>query len=111
MRVLACVAFALLPIGSSSAQTGPNSPGSGEDGAAALNPADGMDPMNLYRTRPGCVSIPRQVAGEDREYRGTRLDQLPPGKLLLAVERRVDGCPEIVLASEERRRERDRLAR
>lgn len=109
MRIPAIIALALLPLESSSAQPSPQAPAAGERGAAIAGPIE--DPMNRYRIRPGCVSIPQQVAGEDREYRGTRLDRLPPGKLLLAVDRRIDGCPEIVLASEERRRERARLTR
>ena len=59
---------------------------------------------NLYADRDGCTSIPRQVAGEDRRYGSTRLDQQPPGQLLLAVHRTVDGCPVVTFAREERRR-------
>lgn len=53
--------------------------------------------------RPNCVSIPRQVAGEDRRYDGTRLDRQPPGRLILTVQREVNGCPEVVFANELRR--------
>jgi hypothetical protein len=60
---------------------------------------------NRLAARPDCVSIPRQVAGEDRKYPGTRLDQQPPGKLLYAVDRQVDGCRVATLVSEERRRQ------
>lgn len=69
----------------------------------------GPEPLmtpNLYREPPGCESIPRQVAGEDRRYEGTRLDQLPPGKLLYAVDRQVDGCRVVTFVAEERRRQR-----
>ena len=61
---------------------------------------------NLYRDRPGCASIPRQVAGEDRRYDGTRLDRQPPGKALLAVHRSVDDCPVVTFVNEERARRR-----
>ncbi len=53
--------------------------------------------QNIFRDRDGCLPIPQQVAGEKREYRGTRLDQQPPAHLLLAVDRRVNGCPEATL--------------
>ena len=61
---------------------------------------------NLYRDRAGCTSIPRQVAGEDRRYDGTRLDRQPPGKALLAVDRSIDDCPVATFVSEERARRR-----
>lgn len=61
---------------------------------------------NLYPGRAGCTPIPRQVAGEDRRYNGTRLDQQPPGKALFAVHRSIDGCPVATLVSEERARRR-----
>jgi hypothetical protein len=61
---------------------------------------------NLYRQPADCESIPWQVAGEDRRYGATRLDQQPPGKTLLAVHRVIDGCPVATLASEERARRR-----
>jgi hypothetical protein len=56
--------------------------------------ADRFDPINAYRTRQGCRSIPQQVAGADRRYEGSRLDRQPPGHLLLAVGREIDGCPQ-----------------
>ena len=52
--------------------------------------------------RPGCTPIVVQVAGEDREYHGTRLDQQPPARTLYAVDRRVDGCREAVFVNERR---------
>ena len=52
--------------------------------------------------RPGCTPIVVQVAGEDREYRGTRLDQQPPARLLYAVDRRVNGCREVTFVNERR---------
>lgn len=62
-------------------------------------PADSPRPaaQNVLGDRPGCVPIPQQVAGEMREYRGSRLDQQPPAQLLLAVDRRVNGCPEATI--------------
>lgn len=61
---------------------------------------------NLYLDRADCASIPRQVAGEDRRYGATRLDQQPPGRALLAVDRSVDGCPVVTFVHEERARRR-----
>jgi hypothetical protein len=56
----------------------------------------------LDEPRPGCTPIVVQVAGEDREYRGTRLGQQPPARLLYAVDRRVDGCREVTFVNEQR---------
>jgi hypothetical protein len=50
---------------------------------------------NAHGDRPGCTPIVQQVAGENRKYRGTRLDQQPPAQLLLAVDRQVGGCREV----------------
>lgn len=61
--------------------------------AAAPQPAA----QNVFRETPGCLPIPQQVAGEKRDYRGTRLDRQPPAQLLLAVDRRVNGCPEATI--------------
>ena len=61
-------------------------------------------PNALGETPPGCIPVPQQVAGEDRDYPGTRLDQQPPGKLLHAVERQVNGCREVTFVAEERQR-------
>jgi hypothetical protein len=99
MRDLAFVPLALLCIGAAAPQAGPPAPA---QAAPELNPHS-FDRMNAMPARPDCVSIPRQVAGEDRRYDGTRLDRQPPGRLILAVERRVNGCPEVVFANEQRR--------
>src|SRR6185295_478329 len=66
-------------------------------------PPDSFDRMNAFREGPGCKSILRQVTGEDRSRNGTRLDQQPPGRTILAVDRQVNGCHEVALLSEERR--------
>ena len=58
----------------------------------------------LDEPRPDCTPIVVQVAGEDREYRGTRLDQQPPAQLLYAVDREVDGCREVTFVHDEDRR-------
>ena len=107
MRVPAISALVLLPLAASAATPVEEAPAAGS-AVVPAEPAESLDRMNVYRVRPDCVSIPQQVAGEDREYDATRLDRLPPGKLLLAVEREVGGCPEAVLASEERRRQTGR---
>ena len=57
----------------------------------------GADMPNAHRNLPGCLPIVQQVAGENRVHRGTRLDQQPPAKLLLAVDRHVDGCREVTI--------------
>ena len=107
MRALHLVALFVLPFAAGAAVPCEHAP-SDSRFESADGAADRLDPMNVYRERPGCVSIPRQVAGEDRTYDATRLDRLPRGTLLLAVEREVDGCPEVVLATEERRRVTER---
>lgn len=56
----------------------------------------------LDEPRPGCMPIVVQVAGEDREYRGTRLDEQPPARLLFAVDRQVNGCREATFVNERR---------
>ena len=70
-------------------------------------PAEGFDRMNLHREQPGCVPIARQVAELGRGgNRAQRLDRLPPGHAFLAVDRRVNGCREVTLLRDERRRRR-----
>ena len=100
MRQLAFVPLALLCIGAAPPQGAP--PPAPAQTAPELNPHS-FDRMNLMRERPNCESIPRQVAGEDRRYDGTRLDRQPPGRMILAVQREVNGCPEVAFANEIRR--------
>ena len=90
------------PPASSASLAPPAAPGAWEPPVSA----DRSDRMNLYRQKPGCRSIPDQVAGADRRYDGARLDRLPQGHTVLAVERHVDGCREVVLLRDERRRRR-----
>ena len=63
-----------------------------------------LDRMNVYQPRAHCVPIERQIAGTDRRRNGTRLDQQPDGRLLLAVDRQVDGCHEVTFVNGQRRR-------
>ena len=68
--------------------------------AAPARPAQAKRPglhrtPNVHRDLPGCRPIAQQVAGEDRKYRGTRLNEQPPAQLLAAVDRQVDGCREV----------------
>ncbi|HYD11586.1 MAG TPA: hypothetical protein VEC11_01935 [Allosphingosinicella sp.] len=100
MRNLAFIPLALLCIGAAPPRGEP-APMPAQT-APELNPHS-FDRMNVMRARPNCESIPRQVAGDDRRYDGTRLDQQPPGRLILAVERHVNGCPEVAFANETRR--------
>jgi hypothetical protein len=70
-------------------------------------PPASPDPQRITRNmldepRAGCTPIVVQVAGEDREYRGTRLDQQPPARLLYAVDRQVNGCREATFVNEQR---------
>ena len=100
MRKLAFVPLALLCIGATPPQGAP--PPAPAQTAPELNPHS-FDRMNVMQARPNCESVPRQVAGEDREYDGTRLDRLPPGRTILAVQREVNGCPEVAFANGQRR--------
>jgi hypothetical protein len=98
MRKLAFVSLALLCIGAA--------PPPATSPAPATPPADAqpsLDRMNVMRDQPGCTSIARQVSGEDRRYDATRLDQQPPGRLILAVDRQVDGCREVTFANGQQR--------
>ena len=56
----------------------------------------------LGEARPGCMPIVQQVSGEKREYRGTRLDQQPPARMLFAVDRQVNGCHEATFVNQRR---------
>jgi hypothetical protein len=105
MRFLALLPLALLSVGSS-ANPPARSPAAAVPPAGEVRPAppDSFDRMNAFRETPGCKSILLQVAGEDRSRNGTRLDQQPPGRMILAVDRQVNGCHEVALLSEERRR-------
>jgi hypothetical protein len=96
MRVLTLCALALLTAAS------PPSPSSSRTGEIIVG-SSADEPMNPLPTGPGCTSILRQVAGEDRSRDGTRLDHELPGRLILAVERRDNnGCREVVFANERR---------
>jgi hypothetical protein len=73
---------------------------------APAEPRQASEPFrpmpNAFSDREGCTPIVVQVAGEDREYRGARLDQQPPAQLLYAVDRRVDGCREVTFVNDRR---------
>ncbi len=99
MRKLAVIPLALLCVGAAAPRTDQPAPA---DAPPQTRPHS-FDRMNVMPNRPDCVSIPRQVAGEDRRYDGTRLDQQPPGRLILAVDRRVNGCPEVTFVNRQRR--------
>ena len=99
MRKLAFIPLALLCTGAAPPEREQPVPA---QTAPELNPHS-FDRMNVMRARPDCESIPRQVAGEDRRYDGTRLDRQPPGRMILAVQREVDGCPVVAFANETRR--------
>lgn len=98
MRTVAPVLLALL---SGAAPTSPSASAPAAvpslSGSAVPPGPDAFDPMNRYREDRGCHSIPQQVAGADRRYDGTRLDRQPPGRLLLAVDREVNGCHQATL--------------
>ncbi len=99
MRNLAFAPLALLCVGAAPPQAEPPV----SSGPQIVPTPDGFGhDMNVMRNRADCVPIPRQVTGEDRRYDGTRLDQQPPGQLILAVDRRVDGCPEVTLVNQQR---------
>lgn len=74
--------------------------------AAQTPPAQRLLAMpNRFPSAQGCPSMARQVMG-DRRYPGTRLGDQPPGRGLLAVDRRLEGCPIATLISEGGRRQR-----
>jgi len=58
---------------------------------------------NAFQSNPGCTPIVVQVSGEDRRYEGNRLDQQPPARMLLAVDRQVNGCREVTFVNEQDR--------
>ena len=101
MRIVAA-ALALLPLAAFAAQPAQRDTDAATEVPRTVQP--GRDPMNVYRQKAGCTPVPQQVAGTERRN-GTRLDQQPPGRALLAVDRQVDGCREVTLVSEERRRQ------
>lgn len=80
------------------------------DTAQAPEPAQIRTVLQQTRTlspdRPGCVPILRQIGGPDRRVPGTRLDQQPAGEIILAVDRRMNGCHEATLLRDEQRRAR-----
>lgn len=102
MRVAAALTFAWLPFAVVVAQPARQRTNSRAEPPQIALP--NYDPLNLYRERPGCTPVPQQVAGTERRN-GTRLDQQPPGRALLAVDRQVDGCREVTFISDERRRQ------
>jgi hypothetical protein len=101
MRIIAAAALVILPLTATAAQPVPREPGQRAEAMPDLRPS--LDPMNVYRSRSGCVPIAQQVARGERRN-GTRLDQQPPGQGFLAVDRMVDGCREVTLIAEEQRR-------
>jgi hypothetical protein len=54
--------------------------------------------------RVDCAAAQVRHAARPAPLRPRRLDELPRGELYLSVMREVDGCQELVLASEERSR-------
>ena len=99
MPRMAAIALVLLPLAAAGAA--PRHPAAAPAESRAARP-EFADRMNRFSQGPGCVSIPRQVAGEDRLYPGTRLDREPSGRLVLAVDRIVGRCHEVALASNRR---------
>ena len=103
MRRMAAIALALLPLAAvAAAPQHADHHSSARIAAAPQGKEPIIDSMNRFSQGPGCTSIPRQVMGEARRYPGTRLDQEPPGRLILAVDRMVGGCHEVALVSARR---------
>ncbi len=69
---------------------------------ASLNPV--IKPGPLAQQRLDCLSARVEHANKGEPLRPRRLDELPRGELYLSVVRQVDGCQEMVRASEERGR-------
>ncbi len=61
-------------------------------------------PSSLAPPRLDCLSARVRHANKGEPLRPRRLDELPRGELYLSVMREVDGCQEVVRASEERAR-------
>jgi len=103
MRIMAAFAVALLPLAAAAAAPHPAATAqAAPHGEIRVGEAPTNDHMNIFRQGPGCVPIERQVMGENRHYSGTRLDQEPPGRLILAVDRRVGQCHEVVMVNAQR---------
>jgi hypothetical protein len=83
MKIVFLAAAFLLPMAT---------PAQAPERPARAQPAD--TPI-VSPDRPSCTPIRQQVAGENRAYPGTRLDQQPPAQLLYAVDRQVGGCREV----------------
>lgn len=98
MRRLAFVPLALLCIGAAAPPATSPAPATP---SADAQPS--LDRMNAMRDQPGCTSIAQQVSGENRRYDANRLDRQPPGRLLLAVDRQVNGCREVTFANGQQR--------
>ncbi len=82
MRVLITLVLLAAPLSSVAAPTSP--------------------PQNaLARQRVDCVAADVRHANKGEPLRPRRLDELPKGELYLSVLRQVDGCQEMVRASEE----------
>ena len=71
--------------------------------SSVAQPAPGAKSLAAQQ-RLDCVAAHVQHANKGEPLRPRRLDELPQGKLYLSVMREVDGCQEMVLASEERGR-------
>jgi hypothetical protein len=69
--------------------------------APARPPAERQAPP---AQRVDCAAAQVRHATRPAPLRPRRLDELPRGELYLSVMREVDGCQELVLASEERSR-------
>lgn len=93
MKIALLAAAAMLPV-----------TGTAQAPEPARNSAPRQVPGMVSPDRNGCVPIARQISGQDRAPSGTRLDQQPKGEVLLAVDRIVNGCREVTLISDERRR-------
>ncbi|PWG02379.1 hypothetical protein [Sphingosinicella humi] len=105
MRTLSLIAMAAIQLAPGAVPTIAKAASEPADGEASQVDRQGATTVH----RSDCLSIQRQVAGEDRRYPGMRLDQQPPGRLLHAVDRQVDGCRTVTFVAEERvRRSRER---
>ena len=97
MKIVLLAAMLALPLG--------GEPETRPERAAAPPATDsGRRIPNFLGEREGCTPIVVQVAGEDRVYRGTRLDQQPPARMIYAVDREVEGCRAVTFVNEVDRR-------
>jgi hypothetical protein len=96
MRLLLTAALLAFPATSSAHPPAPTAPATAP---SSLPEPSHFDRNNAHREMAGCTPIVQQVAGPTQRPPGSRLDQQPPAKMLLAVDRHVGGCHEVTFVT------------